>query len=169
MSDIFVNSDITAPEIRLVHEGQNTIISTTRALELADQFNLDLIQISDADIPVCKFGDFAKYMYDKKQEQKLKDKKSRQSVLKVKEIQLSLEIQENDLNTKVQHALGFLEKANQIQVQLRLSKAQQSNKTAIDMAINKVQNFINRCGELTLVREVAFSGGQVTASFKSAK
>jgi translation initiation factor IF-3 len=169
LNDIFVNSDITAPEIRLVHEGQSTVISTTRALELADQFNLDLIQITEADVPVCKFGDFAKYLYDKKQEQKLKDKKTRQGTLKVKEIQLSLEIQENDLNTKIQHAVGFIDKMNQVQVSLRLLKAQQSNKTAIDLAINKVKQFITSCGEVNIVRDVTMSGNQITATIKSIK
>ena len=52
------------------------VYKTSEAMKLADQFELDLVEISpNADPPVCKIMDYKKFVYmQKKREKELKAK-----------------------------------------------------------------------------------------------
>ena len=59
------NGEITAPEVRVVGENieQPRVMSTREALKLADEMELDLIEISPkADPPVCRIADYQKFL-----------------------------------------------------------------------------------------------------------
>jgi translation initiation factor IF-3 len=61
----------------------------TEAIKLADQFELDLVEISpNAEPPVCKIMDYKKFVYEQKKRDKILKAKSTQVV--VKEIRLVL-------------------------------------------------------------------------------
>ncbi|MBA3060957.1 MAG: translation initiation factor IF-3, partial [Nitrospirae bacterium] len=63
---IRVNEQIRAKEVRLIDADgkQAGIVSVREALELADQRELDLVEVSpEANPPVCKLLDFGKYKY----------------------------------------------------------------------------------------------------------
>jgi len=67
-----INQKIIANEIRLVMEGQEPqVMSVAAALALADEQELDLVEISpNAKPPVCKIMDYRKFMYTQKRKQK---------------------------------------------------------------------------------------------------
>ena len=61
-----INGDITVKEVRLIgSDGQPIgIVPTSRALEIAESEELDLVLISeDANPPVCKILNYGKYKY----------------------------------------------------------------------------------------------------------
>jgi translation initiation factor IF-3 len=60
----------------------------TEAIKLADQFELDLVEIFNAEPPVCKIMDYKKFVYEQKKRDKILKAKSTQVV--VKEIVLVL-------------------------------------------------------------------------------
>ena len=92
---------------------QRGIMSMQSALNLAQEDNLDLVQISEGkDHPVCKILDFGKYLYQK--QKKLKRNKKNQHIIHVKEIRLRLNTGEHDLITKLNKAKKFLEDGNKI-------------------------------------------------------
>jgi len=61
-----INEKIIAREIRLVIEGQEPqVMSTSSALRMAEEQELDLVEISpNAVPPVCKIMDYRKFLYN---------------------------------------------------------------------------------------------------------
>ena len=71
-----INEKILSREIRLVTEGgEPQVISTAEAIQLAEEQDMDLVEISpNAVPPVCKIMDYRKFLYNQKRKQKeLKD------------------------------------------------------------------------------------------------
>lgn len=92
-------------------------MSKEEALRLAEQQDLDLVEISpNADPPVAKVVDWGKYNYQRiKQLQK--NKKSSKS-LDVKQIRFGLKISDHDLNVKLKKATDFLEAGHKVKFTL---------------------------------------------------
>ena len=84
------------------------MISTREALKLADDMELDLVEISPkADPPVCKITDYQKFLYQQKK--KLKEMKAKTVRVVVKEIRFGPNTDEHDYNFKLKHAIKFLQ------------------------------------------------------------
>lgn len=109
-----INDKITSAEVRLVMEGQEPqVMKLAAALALADQQELDLVEISPkAQPPVCKIMDYAKFMYTQKKKQK--ELKAKQSKVVVKEIRFGPNTDEHDFNFKLAHARKFLEEGSKV-------------------------------------------------------
>ena len=99
--------------------GENIgIVSIREALRLADEAELDLIEISpNAEPPVCKILDLGKYRYEL-QKRKAEARKN-QKVVELKEIKLSPNIDTHDYEVKVRNALRFIEDGNKVKFSLR--------------------------------------------------
>ena len=83
------------------------------ALRLADQMELDLVEISpNADPPVCKIIDYQKFLYQQKKKQK--ESKAKASKIVVKEIRFGPNTDEHDYNFKMKHAIRFLEEGAKV-------------------------------------------------------
>jgi translation initiation factor IF-3 len=112
------NLRIKVPQIRVISpEGtQLGIMQTDKAFQLAQQFNLDLVEVApNAVPPVCRIMDFGKYVYE---EQK-KASHVKATASKLKEIEFSARIAENDFHTKIRHAEEFLDKGNKVKLRLK--------------------------------------------------
>jgi len=97
------------------NETQIGVVPIQRALDLATQAGLDLVEISpQASPPVCKILDWGKYSY-KKTKQIQKGKKKQKST-SVKQIRFGLKIGENDFNIKLKKIRDFLEEGNIVRV-----------------------------------------------------
>ena len=82
-------------------------MSTSAALELANELDLDLVEISPkADPPVCKIIDYKKFLYAQKKKQK--EIKAKQAKVVVKEIRFGPNTDEHDYEFKKKHAERFL-------------------------------------------------------------
>ncbi|MBC7607616.1 MAG: translation initiation factor IF-3 [Burkholderiales bacterium] len=95
-------------EVRLVGENiEPGVFKLSEALRLADQFELDLVEISpNADPPVCKIMDYKKFVYEQKKRDKALKAKSTQVV--VKEIRFGPQTDEHDYEFKRKNAEKFL-------------------------------------------------------------
>ena len=83
------------------------------ALELADQMELDLVEISpNADPPVCKVVDYQKFLYQQKKKQK--EIKANAAKIVVKEIRFGPNTDDHDYNFKLKHAINFLEEGAKV-------------------------------------------------------
>jgi translation initiation factor IF-3 len=115
-----MNGAIRAKEVRLISaEGDQLGITDTRAaLKQAEEQSLDLVLISaQANPPVAKIMDFAKFKFEQKKKQK--ENKKNQTIITIKEIRLSPVIDQNDFNTKLKQARKFLEQGNKVKVSIR--------------------------------------------------
>ena len=88
-----------------------------RALELAKEHDLDLVEIAPtAKPPVCRIMDYSKYKYD--QEKKERRIKRNQAVTHLKQIRLKPHIDENDYQVKLRQVVGFLSKKDKVKINM---------------------------------------------------
>ncbi len=74
-----------------------------------------MVEISPtAKPPVCRIVDFGKYLYTLEKEEKQAKKK--QHVIQLKEIKISSKIKEHDYQTKLRHAIEFLERGDKVKL-----------------------------------------------------
>ncbi|MGB2153430.1 MAG: translation initiation factor IF-3 [Flavobacteriaceae bacterium] len=103
-----MNQKITAQELRLVGDNVEVgVYSLSKALQLARDLELDLVEISpNANPPVCKILEYKKFLY----EQKKRDKalKSKATKVIIKEIRFGPQTDEHDYDFKKKHAEKFL-------------------------------------------------------------
>lgn len=109
-----INEKITNSQIRLVGENiEPGIYYTDKALEMAYQQELDLVEISpNVDPPVCKIMDYKKFLYEKKKRDKEIKAKAVKTV--IKEIRFSSNTDEHDLDFKAKHAEKFLSDGDKV-------------------------------------------------------
>ena len=115
-----INDEIRDKEVRLVGpEGEQLgIVSSARALELADEKNLDLVKIApQAKPPVCKIMDYGKHKFELAKREK--ENRKNQKFVAVKEVRLSSNIDEHDFNTKVKAGIKFLQNGDKVKVSVR--------------------------------------------------
>ena len=110
-----INEQITASEVRLVGDNipEQGVYPLSKALQMADQLELDLVEISaKADPPVCKIIDYQKYLYQQKK--KAKEMKSNASKVVVKELRFGPNTDEHDFQFKFKHAQEFLQEGSKV-------------------------------------------------------
>lgn len=109
-----INDRIFAREIRLVIEGEEPrVIATSEALKMAEEQELDLVEISpNAVPPVCKIMDYRKFLYTQKKKQK--ELKAKQTKVTIKEVRFGPNTDDHDFNFKLAHAKKFLEEGNKV-------------------------------------------------------
>lgn len=103
------------PQVRLVGENipEQGIYSIAKAMQLADELELDLVEISPkADPPVCKILDYQKYLYQ--QRKKAKEMKKNSSKVEIKEIRFGPNTDDHDFNFKLKHAQEFLQEGDKV-------------------------------------------------------
>ena len=91
--DLRVNQMIRIPQVRVVDEegAQLGIMPTARALEMAQERGLDLVEVAPmAQPPVARFLDFGQYKYELTKKEK--ENKRRQRSVTFKEVRLSPKI-----------------------------------------------------------------------------
>ena len=103
------NEDIRISTIRLVKEdGEAIIIETSKALQMAKDAGLDLVEVSpNAKPPVCRIINYGKYKFE--QVKKAKAAKAKQHVVKLKEIKMHPKTAENDYLYRIKQAAEFLQ------------------------------------------------------------
>ena len=110
-----INNQITAPQVRVVGddiEGAQ-VMSLKEAILLADQMEMDLIEISPkADPPVCRIADYQKFLYQQKK--KAKEIKAKQTKVVIKEIRFGPQTDDHDYNFKLRHAQNFLQEGAKV-------------------------------------------------------
>jgi len=93
------------------------VVVIRRALDLAQEHDLDLVEIAPtAKPPVCRIMDYSKYKYD--QEKKERRVKKNQHVVHLKQIRLKPNIGEGDYQVKLKQIVGFLEKKDKVRVNM---------------------------------------------------
>ncbi len=116
-----INQSIKAKELRVIGvSGENLgVISTEEALKIAEEANLDLIEISPtAQPPVAKIMDYGKYQYEIKK--KAKEIKAKSHVTETKGMQVKIGTGEHDLNLKAKRVSEWLTEGHRVKIDLFL-------------------------------------------------
>ena len=109
-----INEQIRVREVRIVGDDiESTVVPIQRALQMAEQRGVDLVEISpNAEPPVCRLIDYSKFIYQQKKKQK--EMKAKQVVVNVKEIRFGPQTDDHDYNFKLKHAIGFLSDGDKV-------------------------------------------------------
>ncbi|MFA6015723.1 MAG: translation initiation factor IF-3 [Gallionellaceae bacterium] len=115
-----MNEQITAPQVRLIGaEGEQLgVVAVAEALRLADEAELDLVEIAPlAEPPVCRIMDIGKFKYaeaKKQHEAKLKQKQ-----VQIKEVKFRPGTDDGDYNIKLRNLIKFLADGDKTKITLR--------------------------------------------------
>lgn len=111
-----MNEKIRVPEVRVVgdvEEVEQGIYKTSKALELAKEFGLDLVLITEnAKPPVAKILDYKKFLYEEKKRKK--ELKAKQTKITIKEIRFGPNTDDHDYEFKKRHAESFLKDGSKL-------------------------------------------------------
>jgi len=104
-----INEDIRVSPIRLVKEdGEQVVIETYKALQMAKEAELDLVEVSpNAKPPVCRIMNYGKFRFE--QLKRTKAAKAKQHIVKLKEIKLHPKTATNDYQYRMKQAKDFLQ------------------------------------------------------------
>ena len=117
LNRININRNIRAKEVRVIDPDGNQIgiIATYKAIAVANDYGLDLVEISpNANPPVCKIMDYGRYKYELTK--KRQEAKKKQTTFQLKEIKVRPKTGEHDLQTKIGHIKKFIEKKDKVKV-----------------------------------------------------
>ncbi|WP_243660553.1 translation initiation factor IF-3 [Miniphocaeibacter halophilus] len=143
IKELQINDEIRAKEVRLIDAKgeQKGIVPIAKALELARESNLDLVNVAPtANPPVCKIIDYGKYKYETIKKEK--ESRKKQKTINVKEVRLSPNIDTHDLNVKAKRANKFLQNGDKVKVSVRF-RGRELGHTAIG------RDVLNKFAELT--------------------
>ena len=94
------------------------VVSLGEALKLADEAEVDLVEIApQADPVVCRLMDFGKFRYQR--QKKAHDAKLKQRTIQLKEVKFRPGTEENDYQVKVRNIVRFLNEGDKAKVTMR--------------------------------------------------
>ena len=102
------------PEVRLVGENiEGGVYPTRKALEIAEELELDLVEISpNATPPVCKVIGYKKFLYEQKKRDK--EMKAKATKVVIKEIRFGPQTDDHDYEFKKKHGEKFLKEGSKV-------------------------------------------------------
>ena len=108
---------IRVPEIRVIDADGNQlgVMPTEKALALAEEQGLDLVEVSPtARPPVCRIIDFGKFKYERSKRER--ESRKKQHTIHVKEVKFRPKTEEHDYQFKKRHAEEFLSKGYKVKI-----------------------------------------------------
>jgi translation initiation factor IF-3 len=145
--DLRINEMIRIPQVRVIDDEGNQlgVMPTPRALEMAQERGLDLVEVAPmAAPPVARFLDFGQYKYELTKREK--EAKRRQRSVTFKEVRLSPKIGTGDFETKVHRAVEFLEDGDRIKVTVRFRGRELSHPELGRMLLERFSELVKEHG-----------------------
>ena len=145
------NNKINSPEVQVIGStGENLgIINTNKAISMAKEEGLDLIEIApNAKPPVCKIIDMGKYKYDA--QKKANKAKKKQKKIELKEIKLRPVTETHDYNFKLKNAQKFLSKGDKVKFTIRFKGRELQHSNLGHNLMNKIQEDIKLVGKVEM-------------------
>jgi translation initiation factor IF-3 len=124
-----LNGQIQAPQLRVIDEEgkQLGVLSRTEALQLAQERELDLVEISpDANPPVVKIVDWGKFNYQRTKQ--LQKNRKTAKAAEMKQMRFGLKISDHDLGVKMGKVTKFLEDGHKVKLTIFYRGREQAHK-----------------------------------------
>lgn len=153
-----INRQIREKEVQLIGvDGEKLgVLSIDKAMELAEQNDLDLVLVAPNSSPVvCKIMNYGKYKFE--QTKKEKESRKNQKAVEIKEIRVTPNIGEHDFNFKSKNARGFLEDGNKVKFTVRFRGRELNNVKLGEVILNK---FAEDLAEISTVEKKPFLEGK---------
>ena len=153
-----INGQIKEKEVQLIGiNGEKIgIVSIEKALESAEENNVDLVLVAPNSKPVvCKLMNYGKYKFE--QAKKEKESRKNQKAVELKEIRVTPNIGEHDFGFKCKNARSFLEAGNKVKFTVRFRGRELNNVKAGETVLNK---FAEALSEISTVEKKPFLEGK---------
>lgn len=144
------------------HEGKNLgLIDTNEALKIAQDNDLDLVQIAFKDnVSTCKILDYGKFKFQQSKNVKAALKKQREAEIKTKEIKLRPQTDLNDLKIKAVKALEILNDGDRVKISIVFKGRELNYK---ELAYDQYHRFLELLPEMQIIESPAINGKILSA------
>ena len=145
------NQRINSQEVQVItSSGENLgIMSTSKAISIAKEEGLDLIEIApNANPPVCKIIDMGKFKYEA--QKKANKAKKRQKKIELKEIKLRPVTEVHDYNFKLKNAQKFLSKGDKVKFTIRFKGRELMHSNLGNDLMNRILEDIKSVGKVEM-------------------
>lgn len=141
-----VGRNIRAQRVRCINtDGSHEVLDLFKALELAKNQELDLVQISPEkeEVPTCKIVDYSKFKYEFSKKEKAAKKKQRENAIKIKEIKFRPSTGDHDLQIKAKQAQSFIDDGNKLKVTIVFKGREIAYRNVAQTTLNKFFEYLN--------------------------
>ncbi len=123
------------------------IVSLTEANRLAEEAELDLVEIAPtAKPPVCRIMDFGKFKY--REAKKAHEAKLKQKQIQVKEVKFRPGTDDGDYNIKVRNLKRFLEEGDKTKITLRFRGREMAHQELGMALLKRVEADLTELGQV---------------------
>ena len=146
-TELRINERIRVPEVRLVGPNGETvgIVPTDQALKLAQEADLDLVEIApQGRPPVCKLMDYGKFKYENAQ--KARESRRNQTNVIIKEMKLRPKIDKHDYETKKGHVVRFLGAGDKVKITIMFRGREQHRPELGLVLLNRLAEDVSELG-----------------------
>ena len=155
-----MNSRINVQEVRLIASNgdQVGVVDTVKALEMAKEEELDLVEIvPNQKPPVCRIMDYGKYKFDSQKKAHAAKKKQKQT--QVKEIKFRPNTEEADYQVKLKSLIKFLNGGDKAKITMRFRGREIAHQVIGRDFLDRVQKDLDEYG---IVEQIpSFEGRQM--------
>jgi translation initiation factor IF-3 len=137
------------PEVRVIGaDGEQVgIMPTDKALELANEADLDLVEIApEAKPPVCRVMDYGKFLFELSKKKHAAKKK--QKIIHVKEIKFRPGTEEQDYQVKLRNLIKFLSSGDKAKVTLRFRGREMAHMELGQKLLQRVEKDLEEYGSV---------------------
>ena len=156
-----INDQIRISPVRVISaEGEQLgIIPTEEALKMAQDLDLDLVEVAPNGVPpVCRVMDFGKFKYEQKKKQ---NKSSKQHQTQLKEIRVRPRTDSHDVEVKLNRARQFLGNKDKVIISMQFRGRELAH---VDRGLELVKTMIQQLEEIAKIeREPVKVGRRVIA------
>ncbi len=123
------------------------MLPPARAIELAEEAGLDLVEISpNANPPVCKIMDFGKFKYE--QQKREAEARKKQKTIEVKEVKFRPNTDTHDYQVKMRNVFKFLENGDKVKVTLRFRGREMAHQNLGRELLERVAEDVKEVGRI---------------------
>ena len=142
-----MNSRISVLQVRLIASNgdQVGVLDTAKALELAKEEELDLVEIvPNQTPPVCRIMDYGKFRFDNQKKAHAAKKKQKQT--QVKEIKFRPNTEEADYQVKLKSITKFLNGGDKAKITMRFRGREIAHQVIGREVLDRVQKDLDEIG-----------------------
>lgn len=144
-----INERIRGSDIRLIGaNGENIgVISPDKALLMAEEAGLDLVEISpNAVPPVCKIMDYGKFKYET--QKKEAEARKNQKIIEIKEVKFRPNTDTHDYEVKMRSVFKFLDEGDKVKITLRFRGREMAHQELGRILLERVAEDVKEVGKV---------------------
>lgn len=158
-----MNQYIRSEQVRLIDDsGENIgVIDTAKALEMAKEKGLDLVEVSPlAKPPVAKIVDYSKLKYQEEKDRR--KEKAKQKKIEVKGVRLTFRMGVGDLGVRTKQTIKFLEADDKVKIEMTLRGRERQHRDLARENIKKFIESVNETVETNIESPLSVQGGKLS-------